>query len=91
MAYKVQGPIVAVRVYAFGDKEAPDLEFRSGTDPEAGEKLTAQSQDFYAGKEMYNYRWPRLYTLSNLPKDTNSFTIKFAKEAQISRVEIEYQ
>ena len=46
MAYKVQGPIVAVRVYAFGDKEAPDLEFRSGTDPEAGEKLTANRKIF---------------------------------------------
>jgi hypothetical protein len=91
LAYKVQGPIVGVRVYAFGDKEAPDLEFRSGTDPEAGEKLTVKSEDFYAGKEMYNYRWPRLYTLSALPNGGESFTIKFAKEAQISRVEIEYQ
>ncbi|HEY2826113.1 MAG TPA: cellulase family glycosylhydrolase [Pirellulales bacterium] len=91
MAYKASGHITAVRVYAFGDKEAPDLEFRTGTDPESGDKLTAQSQDFFAGKEMYNYRWPRLYTLSALPKDGDSFVITFKKEAQISRVEIQYK
>jgi len=91
IAYKTPGRITAVRVYAFGDKEAPDLAFRSGTDPESGEKLTAQTQDFYAGKEMYNYRWPRLYTLSALPNNGDSFTITFTKEAQISRIEIEYQ
>ena len=80
-----------MRVYAFGDKEAPELEFRTGADVDGGTKLTPQTQDFYAGKEMYNYRWPRLYTLSALPNYGDSFTIKFGKDAQISRVEIEYR
>ncbi len=40
---------------------------------------------------MYNYRWPRLYTLGELPENGDSFTIKFNKDSQISRVEIEYQ
>jgi mannan endo-1,4-beta-mannosidase len=91
IAYKTPGPIVAIRVYAFGDKAAPELEFRSGVDAAAGEKLTPETQDFFAGKEMYNYRWPRLYTLNALPNGGDSFTISFTKEVQISRIEIEYK
>lgn len=91
VAYKAPGHITGARIYAFGDKQAPELEFRAGSDSEKGDKLDPQSKDFYAGKEMYNYRWPRLYTLGPLPKDSDSFTITFTKEAQISRVEVEYQ
>ena len=91
IAYKVPGRITAMRVYAFGEKDDPELEFRSGQDMRQGEKLAAQPQDFYAGKEMYNFRWPRIYTLNEFPDDGSSVTIGFQKEAQIGRVEIEYQ
>jgi len=40
---------------------------------------------------MYNFHWPRLYTLGAVPGDSSAVTIRFQKETQISRVEIEYQ
>ena len=79
-----------MRVYAFGDKQPPDLQFRTGYEPDKGQSLEPHTQDFYAGKEMYNFRWPRLYTLDALPEGETNVTIQFVKDAQISRIEIEY-
>jgi len=90
IAYQVTGKIKAVRVYAFGAQTEPGLEFRSGNDGK-GELLVPQTEDFYAGKEMYDFKRPRCYTLAALPGDTASVTILFQKETQIGRVEIEYQ
>ncbi|MFO1514348.1 MAG: hypothetical protein U1F83_15805 [Verrucomicrobiota bacterium] len=90
IAYQVTGKIVAVRVYAFGAQDEPGLGFRIGNDNQ-GEVVAAKIQDYYAGKEMYNFKWPRLYTLGALPGDGSSVTIQFQKETQIARVEIEYQ
>jgi mannan endo-1,4-beta-mannosidase len=90
IAYQVTGKIVAVRVYAFGAQDEPGLEFRAGNDGK-GEVLAAKITDYYAGKEMYNFKWPRLYSLSALPGDAASVTIHFQKETQIARVKIEYQ
>ena len=90
IAYQVTGKIVAMRVYAFGAQDEPGLEFRIGNDNQ-GEVVAAKMQDYYAGKEMYNFKWPRLYTLGALPGDGSSVTIQFQKETQIARVEIEYQ
>ncbi len=90
IAYQVTGKIVGVRVYAFGAQDEPGLEFRAGNDGK-GEVVPGKTQDYYAGKEMYNFKWPRLYTLVALPGDGASVTIQFQKETQIARVEIEYQ
>jgi len=90
IAYQVTGKIVAVRVYAFGVQDEPGLEFRAGNDG-AGEVLVPKDHDYFAGKEMYNFKWPRLYTLAALPGDGSSVTLQFQKETQIARVEIEYQ
>jgi hypothetical protein len=91
IAYHVTGRIIAVRVYAFGEQGEPALEFMAGSEPGKGQALTARPQDFYAGKEMYNFRWPRLYTLDALTGDGSALTIQFRKDTQLSRVEIEYQ
>ena len=91
IAYQVSGKIKAVRVYAFDEKGEAGLAFHSGDDGTKGAKLTARSETFFAGKEMYNYRAPRLYTLDALPGDASGLTIAFEKETQISRVEIEYE
>jgi hypothetical protein len=40
---------------------------------------------------MYNFRWPRLYTLAGLPGDGSALTIRFTNDTQLSRVEVEYQ
>ncbi len=90
ITYKVPGRIVAARIYAFGEQAEPALEFLAGSEGGKGDVLPARTQDFYAGKEMYNFRWPRLYTLDALPGDTSALTIQFRKDTQISRVEIEY-
>jgi len=90
IAYQITGKIVAVRVYAFGAQDEPGLEFRAGND-NSGAILTPATQDFYGGKEMYNFHWPRLYALSAIPGDGSSVTISFQKETQIGRVEIEYE
>jgi hypothetical protein len=90
IAYRVTGKIVALRVYAFGAQDAPGLEFRAGDDGQ-GKVLVPQTQDYYAGKEMYNFKWPRLYSLTAWPGDEASVTIQFRNETQIARVEIEYQ
>ena len=91
IAYKVPGRITAARIYAFGQQGEPALEFLAGSDGGKGDALPARAQDFYAGKEMYNFHWPRLYTLGAVPGDSSAVTIRFQKETQISRVEIEYQ
>jgi mannan endo-1,4-beta-mannosidase len=91
IAYKAPGRITAARVYAFGEQGEPALEFLAGSGGEAGAALAAHTQDFFAGKEMYNFHWPRLYTLDAVPGDSSIMTIRFQKETQISRVEIEYQ
>ncbi len=91
LIYKVAGRISAARIYAFGDQGAPALQFRAGEEGGKGAILSARASDFYAGKEMYNFRWPRLYTLEALPGDDSSLTIEFQNETQLSRVEIEYQ
>jgi mannan endo-1,4-beta-mannosidase len=91
IAYHVPGRILAARVYAFGEQGEPALEFFAGSEPGKGRALTARAQDFYAGKEMYNFRWPRLYTLEGVPGDGSALIIQFRKDTQISRVEIEYQ
>jgi hypothetical protein len=63
----------------------------AGSEPAKNHALTAKAQDFYAGKEMYNFRRPRLYTLADVPGDGSALTIQFRKDSQISRVKIEYQ
>jgi hypothetical protein len=40
---------------------------------------------------MYNFHWPRLYTLDAVTGDGSTLTLQFQKETQISRVELEYQ
>jgi len=91
VSYQVTGRITAMRVYAFGGKGEPALEFHAGNDSGRGTVLSPHTQDFYAGKEMYNFHWPRLYTLEALPENGSSVSIRFQDETQIGRVEIEYQ
>lgn len=91
IAYQITGKIKVVRVYAFDEKGEAGLQFHAGVDGGKGNKLTARSETFYAGKELYNYRTPRLYTLDSLPGDASGLSIAFEKETQISRVEIEYE
>jgi hypothetical protein len=90
ISYHVPGQITGVRAYVFGEQGEPALDFLAGTEPGQGQALKAEAKDFYAGKEMYNFRWPRLYTLGDLPGDTSAVTIRFRTESQLSRVEIEY-
>lgn len=91
IAYHVPGRIVAARAYAFGEQSEPGLEFLVGSEPGKGPALDARAQDFYAGKEMYNFRRPRLYTVVDVPGDESAITIRFQKDTQLSRVEIEYR
>jgi mannan endo-1,4-beta-mannosidase len=91
IAYQITGHIKAVRIYAFDEKGEPGLQFYAGVEGPKGEKLAAPSQAFFAGKDMYNYRVPRLYNLTTLPPQTSGVSIVFTKETQISSVEIEYE
>ena len=90
IAYQVPSRIIAARVYAFGDQGEPALDFLAGSEPGKSPALAVRAQDFYAGKEMYNFRRPQLYTLEALPADASALTIQFRKDSQLSRVEIEY-
>jgi hypothetical protein len=91
LAYHVNGRILGARVFVFGEKDAPELEFRAGVESGQGVTLAARAEDFFGGKEMYDFRRPRLYTLGALAGDGSGLTIEFRNEAQISRVEIEYR
>jgi hypothetical protein len=91
IGYHLPGRILAARIYAFGEQGEPNLEFTAATEPNAGGKIDATAKDFYAGKDMYNFRWPRLYTLSALPGNGADLVIQFQKETQIGRIEIEYE
>jgi len=91
LAYHVDGKILGARVFVFGGQSAPELAFSSGVQPGQGTILSATAADYYGGKEMYNFHWPRLYTLPAVPEDGSGLTIQFKTAAQISRVEIEYR
>jgi mannan endo-1,4-beta-mannosidase len=91
MVYHVTGRITGARVYAFGEQNEAGLSFRAGCEGGKGETIPAEKRDFYAGKDMYNFRPPRLYTLGALPGNSANLLIQFENETQIGRVEIEYQ
>jgi hypothetical protein len=91
LAYHVTGQIAGVRVFVFGEKDEPGLQFRAGNEGGKGELLAARTEDYYAGKEMYNLRPPRLYQLTALPGGLSDIVIEFTKDSQISRIEIEYR
>jgi len=91
IAYHVPGRIIAVRAYAFGEQSEPGLEFLAGSEPGKGSALDARAQDFYAGKEMYNFRRPRFYSVADVPGDESAITIRLQKDTQLSRVEVEYR
>jgi mannan endo-1,4-beta-mannosidase len=91
ISYHVTGRITAARIYAFGEQGPPALEFRSGNEGGNGEKLKAEIADFFGGKDMYNFRPPRRYTLSDLPGPGAELVIEFQQDTQIGRVEIEYR
>ena len=71
IAYQITGKIKAVRVYAFDEKGEAGLQFHAGVDGGKGVRCEARRAfgNFYAGKGLYNYRAPRLYTLDSLPGD----------------------
>ena len=91
IAYHTPGPITAVRVQAFGEKEPPELEFRVGNSGPSGPTLTPQVDDFYAGKEMYDFKPPRRFTLTQLPPGTTDVTLVFRSPSQVGRIEIEFR
>ncbi len=91
ISYHITGQIIAARIYAFGEQGEPALEFRAATEGGKGETVSAKTQDFFAGKDMYNFRPPRLYTLGALPGNSPDLVIQFTKDTQIGRVEIEYK
>jgi mannan endo-1,4-beta-mannosidase len=89
VAYHLPGRIIQARVYAFGEQGEPGLEFRAGCDGGQGNVLASRAQDYVAGKDMYNFRLPRLYTIDPIPGA--EFTVRFTKDTQIGRIEIEYE
>lgn len=91
VAYQITGKIKAARVFAFDEKGEAGLNFYAGVNGAKGNQLPARSEVFFAGKELYNYRAPRRYTLDTLPNDVSGLSIAFEKETQISRIEIEYE
>lgn len=91
IAYQITGRIKAARVYAFDERGEAGLQFHAGVDGVKGAKLTARSETFFGGKELYNYRAPRLYTLDTIPNDASGLSIVFEKETQLSRVELEFE
>jgi len=91
IAYQVTGEMKTLRVYAFGEEGEPGLEFRAGTDGAKGSLLTAKVADFNGGKDMYNFHWPRLYTVEFEAGSASGVSILFTKETQIGRVELEYE
>ncbi len=91
IAYHVPGRLVSARVYAFGEQGEPALEFRAGCQGGQGSVIPAKSRDFFSGKDMYNFRLPRLYSLDALPGVGSDLLIEFKNGTQIGRVEIEYE
>lgn len=91
VAYRVNGSIRAVRIFAFGELGEPGLQMRAANSAGRGEVLLSRVQDFYAGKDMYNFRPPRLYTVDRIPPQTPDLVVEFKSETQIGRIEIEYE
>ncbi len=91
IAYQATGKSKSLRVYAFSEKGEPGLEFRSGTDGPKGALLNATVADFNGGKDMYNFHWPRLYTVKVGDGNASGVSILFTKDTQIGRVELEYE
>ena len=91
ITYRVDGRITAARIYTFGEQGEPSLSFHASSADSNSAALDVRTQDFYAGKEKYNFRWPRLYVCDALPAGGSTLTIRFLNDVQISRIEIEYQ
>jgi hypothetical protein len=91
IAYRVTGRLGAVRVFAFDEKGGAGLQFHAGVAGPQGAKLAARSEVFFAGKDMYNFRVPRRFTVSEFPANTSGLSIVFEKETQLGRIEIEYE
>ncbi|MGC3956736.1 MAG: hypothetical protein QM813_01855 [Verrucomicrobiota bacterium] len=83
IAYQVTGKIRTVRVYAFDEKGAAGLNFYAGVGGTNGLKLPSQSETFFAGKELYNYRAPRFYTVARVPDEASGLSIAFEQETQL--------
>lgn len=90
IVYRVPGPILGVKVFAFGESGKAELDFLAGDDLESAGRLAAARQDFQWDNEMYKFRPPTLFTLGSIPDGGSHLAIRFRSEAQISRVEIEY-
>jgi len=91
VAYHVTGQISGVRVFAFGEKAEPGLQFRAADEGGKGEVLPVKTKDYYAGKEMYDLRPPRLYQIESARPGISDLVIEFTKDTQISRIEIDYR
>lgn len=91
VAYHVTGKIMGVKIYAFGEQGEPGLELRAGHEGGEGVIFDAQTQDFFAGQDMYNFRHPRLYRLGPASGGGSDLLIRFTSATQIGRIEIEYR
>ena len=90
VTYRVDGPVRSAEVLSLMEGEQKDLEFYVSDDGRTFEKVTPQVMRYANAANLYGYKLPVKYEVSNLTIKARYLKIGFTGPAQISRVEINY-
>ncbi|MBN2377526.1 MAG: cellulase family glycosylhydrolase [Sedimentisphaerales bacterium] len=90
VVYKVDSEINSWKVYAFLPGKKTDLKFYVSGDGVKFEAVHPEKEVYYFGSGDYGYTVPVLYKVDRGDGKSRYLKIEFAKESQISRVEIRY-
>jgi hypothetical protein len=88
--YEVDDSIRSADVLSLMEGQQKDFEFYVSADGKTFEKVTPQVVRYANEANLYGYKLPVMYELSNLAGKVRYLKIAFTGAAQISRVEISY-
>ncbi|NOX89897.1 MAG: hypothetical protein GXO77_12810 [Calditrichaeota bacterium] len=91
LIYYVPGSVKGVKINSFARKSGNNLSFYLSKDGDSYRKVDSEKIDYSINQKDYNYQKPIQYILKNTDKGFRFFKIRFEDEAQIGRVEIEYE
>ncbi|HEX8888613.1 MAG TPA: hypothetical protein VF779_05530, partial [Pyrinomonadaceae bacterium] len=90
VTYHTPEALRSVKVLAFMENDATDLEFYLSKDGNSFTRVEARASRFPTAVNPYGYKLPVEYELAALPSDNYFLKIVFRTEAQVGRVELRY-
>lgn len=88
--YYVQEPIISFKVFSFFEGKAGTFKFWVSEDGKKYTSIKYDSQSYPAGKGLYDYQLPVMFTSAFGNSKYKYLKIEFTGKAQISRVGIKY-